>query len=286
MRSKRAKKSNIRNLVVVSDTHCGDRLGLCPRDGAHLDDGGMYIPSRLQCVVAGWWAEFWGEWVPQATHGEPYSVVVNGDMIDGDHHGATHQISHNLEDQCEVAYRMFQPVVELCEGRFYVVRGTEAHVGKGGVEEERLAKRLGAIPNREGQYARWELRIRVGESLCQILHHIGTTGSSAHETSALNAEIAAVLTDAARFHREVPRMIARGHRHRCCEVRLPTKFGYLTCFVTAGWQMKTPFAYKVAGARVTAPQIGGSLIRQGDMEIHTRHQVWDIEPTPVEGDDA
>lgn len=278
------KRQTINNLVVVSDTHCGDRLGLCPKDGAALDDGGRYLPSRLQKVVYSWWLEFWREWVPQVTHGEPFAVVVNGDMIDGDHHGSTQQISHNLEDQCEVAYRIFKPVVEQCDGRFYIVRGTEAHVGSAGVEEERLAKRLGAISNREGQYSRWNLRIRVGESLVDVLHHVGSSGSAAHETSALNAEIAAVLTDSARFHLEIPQILVRSHRHRCAEVRLPTKHGYVTCFVTPCWQLRTSFAYKVAGARVTTPQIGGSIVRQGDEEIHTRHWIRNVEPTPTEGE--
>jgi len=272
-KTRRVKSSNI---VVVSDTHCGCRLGLCPPEGIQLDGGGTYLPSALQRTVWSWWEEFWGEWVPRVTHGEPYSVVVNGDMVEGVHHRATSQISHDLGDQAEIAYRVFKPISEQCEGRFYMVRGTPAHVGESGVDEEKLAKRLGAIPNAEGQRSRFELWKRCGDGLVHLNHHIGTTSSSQHETSAVNAELAHAFVEAGRWGEEPPDVVCRSHRHRCCEVRIPSRKGYAVAFVTAAWQLKTPFAYKVAGARQTMPQIGGHLIRAGDEELHTRHWVKDI----------
>lgn len=270
-----------KNIVVVSDIHVGCRLALCRPEGALLDDGGMYQPSSLQRKVWGMWEEFWGEWVPRVTKGEPFTVVFNGDAIDGVHHGSTTQWSHNLNDQVAHAYDILKPVVDACEGRYYHIRGTEAHVGKSASEEERLARQLGAIPNDEGQYARYELWIRSGGHLCHFLHHIGTTSSAAHETSAINAELAALYADSGRWGREPPMIVGRSHRHRCAEVRLPCTGGnYATVFVTACWQLKTPFVWKLAGARVNTPQIGGSLVRAGDEEIHTRHMVWDIGRSP------
>ena len=47
-------------------------------------------------------------------------------------------------------------------------------------------------------------------------------------------------------------------------------------------QRKTPFAYRVPGGRVTEPQIGGSIIRQGDKDLFTRHQVWELDPPKEE----
>lgn len=266
----------IRNIVVVSDLHVGCRLGLCHPDGAALDDGGLYTPSPLQLKLWGIWREFWDIWVPKATHGEPYAVVCNGDAIDGTHHESTTQWSHNLGDQIAHAQKILAPVVKGCRGRYYHIRGTEAHAGKSGVSEEGLAKALGALPNENGQHARYELWIRCGTALCNIMHHIGNTSSAAHETSAINAELAAVYTDSGRWRHEAPMVIVRSHRHRCAEVRVPARDGYAVSLVTACWQLRTPFAWKIAGARVSTPQIGGSLIRQGDEDIFTRHMVVDI----------
>src|SRR6266446_58906 len=183
------KKRTINNLIVISDLHAGCRLALCPPSGATLDDGGRYVPSKLQVKLWNIWEEFWA-WVPVATKGEPFAVVVNGDVVDGVHHNSTTQISQNLQDQAEIAYELLWPVVEMCEGRFYMVRGTEAHVGKSGVEEEALGKRLEAKQNDLGQHARYELWIRCGKALCNIAHHIGVTSSMAYENSAVMRELA------------------------------------------------------------------------------------------------
>lgn len=281
MPKKKASKSpDIRNVIIFSDTHVGCKLALCHPGGASLDDGGLYSPSAMQRKLWTIWEEFWDEWVPRVTQGEPFAVVHNGDAIDGVHHSSTTQWSHNLADQSEHAWKILKPVVDACEGRYYHIRGTEAHVGKSANEEERLAKRLGAIPNAEGQHARYELWLRVGGKLCHFLHHIGTTSSAQHETSAVNAELAAMYADAGRFERESPRVIVRSHRHRCSEIRLPAPGGYAIAMVTACWQLKTPYAWKIAGARVTTPQLGGSMIRAGEEEIYSRHFVQDIGRTP------
>lgn len=275
---KKTSKAVLRNIVVVSDTHVGCCLALLHPDGALLDDGGTYAPSRMQRKIWSVWESFWGEWVPRVTQGEPFVVVHNGDAIDGVHHNSTTQWSHNLADQGEHAYTVLKPVYDACEGRYYHIRGTEAHVGRSACEEERLAKRLGAIPNEEGQHARYDLWLRVGGKLCHFLHHIGTTSSAQHETSALNAEWAAMNADAGRFGREPPRVVVRSHRHRSSEVRLPTPDGQAVVFVTPAWQLKSAYAWKIAGARVTTPQLGGSIVRVSDEgEIYTRHHVVSVD---------
>lgn len=281
MRSKKSRPK-IPNLVTISDTHCGSRLALCPPDGVRLDDGGIYMPSIIQLKLWQIWEGFF-EWVEHVCQGEPYYLIHNGDVVEGSHHGDTTNWSTNLLDQARAAIEILKPRIEHkhCVG-YYQIRGTEAHVGKQAVEEERIARELGAIPNEEGQYARWELWKRLGDDLCHFLHHIGTTSSAQHEVSALNAELAALYTDAGRFGREPPRIVVRSHRHRCSEIRLPIHGVYATCFVTPAWQLKTPYAWRLAGARVTTPQIGGSVIRFGHDELHTRHYVINIERSKEE----
>lgn len=280
-KTKKRSPRPINNLVVVSDSHCGCRSGLCLGE-ASLDDGGAYQPSDAQQAVAEHWDEFWDDWVPDVCHGEPFAVVVNGDSLDGVHHGAVTQVSQNLSDQRRIALTALKPVYELCEGRLYIIRGTEAHVGKSGQNEETLAEELGAVQDERGQYSRHELWIRVGRGLCQIMHHIGVTGSSHFESSAVMKELAESYAEAGRWHNEPPDVVVRSHRHRHIEVRVPTKLGYGISFVTAGWQLKTPFTYRIAGGRITTPQIGGSVIRQGDHDLYTRHKIWDIGRSRVE----
>ena len=229
-----------------------------------IDEDGFYAPSRLQKVVWSWWEEFWGEFIPKATKGEPFDLLHNGDGVDGAPHHAITGISQNPSDQLNIALACLREPVRQCfdsGGKYYHIRGTEAHVGKSGSQEEELAKQLGAVKNSAGQHARYEIWYKMGKHLVHCLHHIGTTSSAAHESSAVNAELSALFTESARWGERRPSVIVRSHRHRAIEIRLPTESGFVTSCVTPAWQLKTPFAFKIAGARLAPPQIGGVLIR-------------------------
>lgn len=266
----------IQNIVVISDTHCGCGLGLAPMTSVRLDDGGKYKPSMFQQKLYGYWKAFWEKFVPEATHGEPYIVVHNGDAIDGVHHNAVTQITNNLTIQTNIAYELLDPIVEKCDGRYYHIRGTEAHVGKSAMYEEQLARMLGAVPNEDGQHARYDLWLQCGKGLVHFLHHIGTTGSAAHEASAINAELTAAYVEAARWREAPPDIVVRSHRHRYMEVRFATDSGYGISVVSPAWQGKVPFAWKMPGARQAPPQFGGLVIRQGARYLYVEPQVWSI----------
>lgn len=272
---------NINNLVIVSDLHVGCRMGLCHPDGHDMDDGGRYTPSPVQRKVWNWWEEFWGEWVPEVTHGEPYAVCVNGDCLDGVHHRAVSQWSQNLTYQRRAAIEILRPVVSGCAG-YYHVRGTEAHAGASGQDEEAIAEALGAVRGSAGEFARWELWIRIGRGLAHLTHHIGTSGSMHYESTAVMRELTESYVESGRWADEPPDWVVRSHRHRNCEVRVQTHKGFATACVTPGWQLKTPFAYKIVGARQAQPQIGGTLLRCGDSDLYTRHKVWSLERPLVE----
>lgn len=282
-----SKRNLNRTLIVVSDTHAGCRLALYPvGTKVRLDDGGFYRPSTFQEQMWRLWREFWDEWVPTVTKGEPYDICHNGDVIEGVHHGATTQISHNINDQKKIAVAVMAPEIAKARkrgGTFYSVRGTGAHVGQSSIYEEEVAELLGAAPNRQGQHSRYDLWKRVGDGvLVHLMHHIGTTGSAAHEASAVNAELTAEYVEAARWKREPPDYIVRSHRHRSIAVDLDSAKGYAAGIVTPAWQGKTPFAWKVAGARISEPQFGGIAIRQGDEEHFYRRKVWSVDRSAEE----
>jgi hypothetical protein len=277
---------DLKNLVVVSDLHSGCRLSLCPPEGARLDDGGTYLPSPFQRKLWKYWRIFWDEFVPEATRKEPYGTVINGDIVDGVHHRSTTQISQNLEDQAEIAYQIIQPIADKCQGRFWMIRGTEAHVGQSGVEEERLGKRLGAVSNKEGQHARYELWKQVGPKVVHLLHHIGSTGSQAYEATAVHKELVESFAESARWGRKAPDVIVRSHRHRHIETTIATgdahNTGRAIAVVTPAWQGKTPFSWKIPGARLSTPQFGGIVIRYAKGELFVRSKVWTIDRSDVE----
>lgn len=271
---------DVKQIVIVSDMHCGCQLGLCP-PVVKLDGGGQYIYSDFQREVWDYWCEFWGTWVPKVTRGEPYGIVLNGDPIDGLHHGVTTLISSNIEDQLKIAYECMRPHVDKASV-FYAIRGTEVHGGQAGKDEEALAARLGAEPDKVGRHARWELRIKIDKYLVDIQHHIATVGSAAYETTALQRLYVSACEEAGRWQEKAPDVIVRSHRHRSAETKVPSASGSGIVVTTPGWQLKTPLTFRMQGAQMSVPQFGGILIRAGDEEVYVRSQTWSIPRSEVE----
>lgn len=283
------KINDINNIIDVSDLHSGCKLALCPPEGVKLDDGGKYMPSAFQLKLYAMWHEFWYDWVPFATRKERYCVVVNGDVVEGVHHRATTPISHNIGDQCKIAFTLLEPIAEMAKGGLYMIRGTEAHVGISAQTEEAMAAKLGAIPNEEGQYCRWDLWKRIGDNkLVHFLHHIGTTSSTAYESTAVYKELTEMYVEAARWRQQPPDIIARAHRHRNIEIKIPIgtvdgQTSEASAIVTPCWQGKTPFAWRIPGARISTPQFGGVAIRNSDDGVlYATSKVWTVERSAVE----
>lgn len=280
---KAKKRAVVKNIIVISDTHCGCQLALMPPT-FQLDDGPIVSQSVVQKKIWKMWRHFWDVWVPQVTKGEPYYIVHNGDAVDGSHHGAVTQITHNIKDQVKMAMQILKPEIDnpKCAGYFHI-RGTEAHVGKSAQAEEGLASALGAMPDEKGNCARWEMWMSIQGHLIHFTHHIGTTQSASYESTAVYKELVEAYTEAGRFLQEPPDMVVRSHRHRQFEIKIATKKGYGMSIVTPAWQLKTPFVYKLGMGRSSQPQMGGYAIRVGDEDgLYTRFKVWDIERPKTE----
>lgn len=269
----------VNNLVVVSDLHMGCRFGLCPPN-FRLDGGGSYRRSALQNTLWLWWNEFWNEFVPHATKGEPYAIAINGDMVDGRHHRSTTQISQNLADQRRMAETVLAPLMDKARGLVYGIRGTPAHAGESSEDEESIAEHLGFVEDDDGHHMRNELNIRVGRALVNLMHHIGTTGRQAYESSGPMAELTEMLAAAAKWGYHPPDLVVRSHRHTHIEVVIPTHRYRAHVLVTPGWQGKTPFVWKI-NARVVPPQFGGIVIRQGADHHYTESYVRTVAPSKV-----
>jgi hypothetical protein len=270
----------VKNIVVISDTHFGCQLGLCPPE-VQLDGGGIYKASKIQMKLWKMWLYFWNDWIPQVTNNEEYAIIINGDVIDGVHHGSKTQISQNIADQIKIAEEVLRPIIKnrKCVA-YYHIRGTEAHIGKSGEYEEELAKNLGAIKSKNGNYARWELWLTFGKRklLCHFTHHISSTNSTAYESTAVHKELVEAYNEAGRWKLRPPDVVVRSHRHRFYLVQMPSSNTNAISVVTPAWQLKTPFVYRGLLGRSSTPQIGGIVIKEGsEVPVYIRHKIWNIE---------
>ena len=270
-----SKPKPVRYVAVVSDLHVGCRMALMPRNGIAVDDGTLVSPTPMQLKLNDMWDEFW-RWVRAESRGEPFAVVVNGDALEGVHHNAVTPWSQNHDDQRRACETILRPVAQQAAGRFYMVRGTEAHVGASAQNEEQVARSLGAVRNEEGQHAHWQLWMRFGGALVHFAHHIGTTSSPFAASSGLQREMVSGYVESGRWGDEPASVYVRSHRHFSSEVREPSSHGLTTVVVTPAWQLKTPFGHRIAG-RMMQPQIGGILLCSGDQGPYVKSKVWRIE---------
>lgn len=280
--------ARIDDIVVVSDLHAGSRLGLLGPQGVLIkngaDKGNLVKPSPFQLWMWSKWREFWEVFVPEATSGEPFDVVINGDAIEGRHHGQDSLITNDLSEQVDIAVACLGaafavPHVASNLRRLFLVDGTDAHCGLANETSKFLAAQLPVDSDANGNAVRRELWLEVGQkgrhnALCHFLHHIGTTSSAAYETTAVHRELVEAFQEAARWHNRTPDIIVRSHRHRQAKTSVASANGLAIAEVTAGWQGKTPFCYRIAGARQAIPQFGGLVIRSGPTDTYTRSAVW------------
>ena len=125
----------------------------------------------------------------------------------------------------------------------------------------------------------------MGRHLVHVLHHVEGGGSS--ESTAILRELTDTYAESARWGRRPPDVIVRSHRHRYIKVEIPTGLSkgsergreptpVAACVVTPGWQGKTPYAWKIAGARLQTPQFGGIVIDGSGDDVVVRRRVWTV----------
>lgn len=244
-------------LAVVSDQHAGSTTAVCPSEGVRLDDGGTYNPSKPQLWLWEKWTEFWAE--VQGIHRERKAklwVAINGDALEGDHHGTAQIISRNPDAQAYVSSRVFGLVKDAKPDRLFMIRGTEAHVGSSGSAEEALAKQLGVEKDAEtGNWSRWRLRLEVNGRLVDFQHHAPSVGLPWTKPGAMARLAFRIWSEHTLRGLRPPDVAFRAHAHQHGDSfgAYPTR-----AIISPSWQLKTSHAHKVVPESIA--DVGGVLM--------------------------
>lgn len=199
-------------LVALSDLHIGSTVALCP-PRVQLDDGGYYSASRAQRWIWGKWKLAW-ERVAELSAGHDLWVVINGDIVDGDHHDSHQIFMRSPEEQMSLAISILEPVVRSA-AHLFIVRGTSAHVGQRGWAEEKIADDLDAEGDKvSGTSSWWHLLLDCEGVLFDIAHH--TTGGMLPWTSpnSMNRLAAQTIISYAQSGDRIPDVVIRSHKHK------------------------------------------------------------------------
>lgn len=258
-------------IAVTSDQHCGSSVALCP-DEIALDDGATYQSSKAQRWLFDCWRKYWAE-VERVCNVEKvdrFGVLMNGDMVEGNHHGTTQILTGNLEAQSKVLNATMDVPLALNPHDIWVVRGTAAHNGTANNAEEGTARRWrdnGLPVHGDPDTATaswWHLRMEIEGILIDSTHH-GRTGHREHtRANAANLHAYDILLSHVNSGDRIPDLCFRSHFHRfndsgkACRVRVMT---------TGAWQLKTEYVHKKHADSMA--DIGGYLliIRDGRYDV-------------------
>ncbi len=239
-KAKSAKaKSPSRLLVVLSDLHCGSDVGLLPPKVTLTD--GQEIGHGKNAWQAWLWQEWlkMQQWVCEISSGEPYDVLLNGDLLENFHHRSDEIISIKIVEHCTIAATALEPLLKGAN-KVHCTRGTESHTLR---MEEYLMKSLGRGTAHD--FIQWELN----GVLCDARHHFPTTSRQHLEAGPLSIIAANNRSNAVRCGHRPARIFLRGHRH------VPGIYsdGEVLVGVTGAWQGLTRFGRKVVPDSIPRP---------------------------------
>lgn len=187
------------------------------------------------------------QWALHEADGQPFILICNGDMIEGDHHGTKEIWSKDIGDHSEAAFRTLDKLAKHA-AKTYMVRGTESHTGE---HELSVAHRLKAQPNPETGHPIFEiLKLRINGTNVSVRHHFPATSRVHLEASQHSIQLNNAILEAHRAGERPPQVIVGAHRHR------PGHWsdGTHMSVVTGAWQAQTRFTYKAVPDARPAPR--------------------------------
>jgi len=232
-------------VFVLSDLHCGSTLALLPPRFQTLEGNKVEQNAAQQ-----WLWKCWQEakqWIAETAGKDPYVLVVNGDLIEGNHHRTMQIISPDVGDHAAAAIEVLEPVAKKA-ARVFIVRGTECHTGS---VENAIGKALKAEQTPEGTGAWDRLLLDVNGTRCVFRHHIGTSTRLALSLTQLGVQLAEEQLEAARAGDPLPLVLCCAHRHKFDSGG--NHKGIVV--VSPPWQVLTRFGHKVVSQARTYPGV-------------------------------
>lgn len=205
-------------VAIVADLHVNSMVGLCP--SAVALEKGTHRATKAQRVVFAAWREFWQERVYAKAKiiGAKVYAVFNGDLNDKNVHDSRggELITTIDADIVKMSVQVLEPVLEGEPDHVFIVRGTEAHVGKNASLEEEVAKDIGAEADEQaGTCSWWHLLMEAGGVGFDIKHHPETFARRPWTEDPAAARCAAIIR-AQYYERDEkpPDVAVRAHVHK------------------------------------------------------------------------
>lgn len=264
--------------LIISDPHVGSAFGMMPR-GFHTKNGNEIRLNPIQNWLMNKW-ELCEKWFYKYMDGDPYILIGNGDLIDGDHHNSSELWSTVESDHGIAAYHLLKNLSMRADSVF-LTEGTEVHTKD---HEHSIAYQLRArganVVMPKGTGGAWAtLDIEIAGTYCKFDHHIASSTRPHLEASALSIAMGCVRQECARAGHRIPKVIARAHRHKFGEFC----DGYGRILVTPPWQAITRYGRKVVPHAII--QVGFVVLdwrgKPRDSVPTLENQFFTVEQSPI-----
>lgn len=239
------------NLAIVGDLHVNSTVGLAP-ENFRLDDGIPVGQSNFQKKLWEAWTDYWA--CVGSLDGQTVGIL-NGDLMEGEHHGTTQVITGNIADQHRMVLEVLKPGRNVVSA-WFVMRGTEVHTNKSSRDEEMIAIALDAVQDYEGSRSRWFLRADFGGVRFDIGHHVPFSRLAWTRSNLLMRTAIEIELDYYRAGIQPPQFAIRSHRHQWGDtgISAPVRVISLPC-----WQGPTSYVHSLRPGMM--PEIGGIIVR-------------------------
>jgi len=259
-------------LAVISDVHAGGTTSLCT-DTIRLDDGGEYRASLAQRWLFGNYRDYWRQIAAKRDkHDAELYVVINGDLVEGDHHRTTQILSGNPNAQAAAWTECASVFLALKPDRVAIIRGTSAHAGISASAEERIADGLRrdkrpiiADPD-TGTASWWHWRPEIQGIRLDFTHH----GRMGRLPRTRGSQLVLYAWDIVDEHVQnghpVPHLAFRAHNHKKGDTGSAAPARVVA---TGAWQLGTEHVHKVASDSLA--DIGGGYVLIENRDYDFRH---------------
>lgn len=244
--------------VVMSDMHSGSIHALTLKGGWQGQKTARQFPTSEQEKIRGVYETYISR-VREARKGMRVRLVLDGDLIDGDHHASGDVFTRNpleMSDVCVSLVNEFMKGINWTRGdELYLTKGTEVHTGD---FENYIGKELNAIQNGD-LYVYDLLQLETNGVRAWFVHHGPGAGEGANEGNALRNWMKNLYINCLKDGDKPPHIIHTGHVHKpayeVLTMRNNMDFDEMRGIILPSWQQKTRYAWMKAP--VSKNRIGG-----------------------------
>jgi len=237
-------KAKTKIVMMLSDLHIGSTVGLWP-EGFVSNEGYPIGQNKFQQWLWKCWQDM-NKWSTTVINGQPFELVINGDLVEGIHHRTLQVMSPDVGDQTTAVLDVLAPLASKAS-KVHIIKGTECHTRN---DEVRLGRALDAsLDPSTGQHAWDTLDLEVNGTLFNFAHHITATARPYLEASAHSIALGALTQSRARTNKPIPMVMCRAHRHRH---GIWTDGNQMSA-ICGAWQGLTRHGYKVVPEAVPQP---------------------------------